>query len=56
MKSKGVGDTIAKFTKNIGIKKIVDKVSDNLNTSCGCGNRQRALNKAFPYKIKETDE
>ena len=30
MKSKGLGDDIAKFTKATGIKNIVDKVSEGL--------------------------
>jgi len=39
MKSKGLGDTIAKVTSAIGIK------------PCGgCKKRQEILNKKFPYK------
>jgi hypothetical protein len=41
VRSKGVGDTIAKITKTIGI------------TACGgCKQRQEKLNKIFPYKVK----
>ena len=50
MKSRGFGDTVAKFTKNTGIKTIVERVSDGLNIPCGCEGRQNALNKKFPYK------
>jgi hypothetical protein len=53
MKSKGLGDSIAKFTTATGIKTVVDKVSDGLNIPCGCKARQEALNKAFPYKMKK---
>lgn len=44
MVSQGLGDTIAKATKAIGIK------------PCGgCKKRQQKLNKAFPYKNKKRD-
>jgi hypothetical protein len=52
MKSRGLGDDVAKFTKKTGIKTIVDKVSQGLNIPCGCEGRQDALNKLFPYKKK----
>ena len=39
--SRGLGDTVAKITKSVGIK------------PCGpCKKRQAALNKAIPYKKK----
>lgn len=38
-KSEGVGDTIAKITDTLGIKKCK-----------GCEQRQKKLNKIFPYK------
>ena len=50
MKSRGLGDSIEKFTKASGIKNIVDKVSKGLNIPCGCSGRRDALNKIFPYK------
>ena len=50
-KSKGLGDSIEKFTKATGIKKVVDKVTGEKD--CGCGKRKEALNKAFPYKNKK---
>tara|TARA_R100000900_G_scaffold108130_1_gene83876 strand:- start:518 stop:697 length:180 start_codon:yes stop_codon:yes gene_type:complete len=49
MKSRGLGDSIAKFTKATGIKTIVDKVSAGLNVPCGCQARQEALNNLVPY-------
>jgi len=50
MESRGLGDSIEKFTKASGIKKIVDNVSRGLNIPCGCEGRRDALNKVFPYK------
>ncbi len=42
MKSRGVGDTVAKFTKAIGIK------------PCGgCKKRREKFNQAVPYKPEE---
>jgi hypothetical protein len=48
--SKGLGDTIAKFTAATGIKKVVDTMSDATGTDCGCDKRQDKLNEIFPYK------
>jgi hypothetical protein len=48
-KSKGLGDTIEKFTKATGIKKIVDKASKLLDKDCGCDKRKDYLNKVVPY-------
>jgi hypothetical protein len=42
-KSKGFGDTVAKFTKATGLNKLAPK-------DCGCKKRQDKLNKIFPYK------
>jgi hypothetical protein len=53
MKSRGLGDTIHKFTSATGIKTVVDKVSEGLNIPCGCEARRQALNKAVPYKMKK---
>ncbi len=49
MKSRGLGDSIHKFTKATGIKSVVDKVSQGLNIPCGCEARQEALNRMVPY-------
>jgi len=48
MESKGLGDTIEKFTKATGIKKIADKIPGG----CGCNRRKQKLNNMFPYKNK----
>ena len=50
-KSKGLGDSIEKFTKATGIKNIVDKVNKlRGKKDCGCNKRKDRLNKKFPYK------
>ena len=49
IKSKGLGDSIEKFTKATGIKKVVDAVAKATDRDCGCNKRKNALNKAFPY-------
>ena len=49
MKSKGLGDSIEKFTKATGIKKVVEKVTQVTGTDCGCGKRKDTLNRVFPY-------
>tara|TARA_Y100001937_G_scaffold101563_1_gene139365 strand:+ start:318 stop:491 length:174 start_codon:yes stop_codon:yes gene_type:complete len=50
MKSRGLGDTIHKFTTATGIKTVVDHVSKGLNIPCGCEGRRQALNRLVPYK------
>ena len=52
MKSRGLGDSIHKFTSKTGIKSVVDRVSNGLNIPCGCEGRREALNILFPYKNK----
>tara|TARA_Y100000310_G_scaffold144937_1_gene144300 strand:+ start:55 stop:231 length:177 start_codon:yes stop_codon:yes gene_type:complete len=53
MKSKGLGDTIEKFTKATGIHSFTNFLQTNgLIKDCGCGQRKEALNKAVPYKNK----
>ena len=53
MKSRGLGDSIHKFTKATGIKRMVDTVSKGLNIPCGCEGRQKAMNMMFPYSRKK---
>ena len=49
--SKGLGDSIEKFTKATGIKTAVKKVSEAVGQEdCGCNERRESLNRAFPYK------
>jgi hypothetical protein len=47
-KSKGLGDSIEKFTKATGIKKLADKIPGG----CVCGKRKAKLNQMFPYGKK----
>ena len=47
MKDKGLGDTIERFTKATGIKKMVDKVTGEKD--CGCNKRKNKLNSMFSY-------
>jgi hypothetical protein len=49
MRSRGLGDTIHKFTTKTGIKSAVDRVSKGLNIPCGCEGRRKAMNALFPY-------
>ena len=46
MKSKGLGDSIEKFTKSTRIKKLADSIPGD----CGCQKRKEKLNKILPYK------
>ena len=46
MKSKGLGDSVEKFTRLTGIKKFTEKV---LGKNCNCEKRKDQLNKMFPY-------
>jgi hypothetical protein len=47
--SRGFGDTVEKFTKATGIKKVVDYVAEKTNKDCGCNKRKDTLNRMFPY-------
>ena len=49
MESKGLGDTIEKFTTATGIKKVVETVTKG---DCGCAKRKKTLNDLFPYGEK----
>ena len=51
MKSKGLGDSIEKFTKFSGIKSFANMATTAIGKkACGCKKRKEALNKMFPYK------
>ena len=49
MKSRGLGDSIEKFTKATGVKTVVDKVAEGLNIPCGWSARKEWFNKKVPY-------
>ena len=45
MKSRGLGDTIDKFTTKTGIKKAVKAISEAVGIEdCGCSGRKENLN------------
>ena len=51
MKSKGLGDSIEKFTKATGIHSLAQMGAKAIGKKdCGCNKRKEVLNKAFPYK------
>ena len=49
-KSKGLGDSIEKFTTATGIKKVVNTVAKATGKPCGCSESRDSLNRKFPYK------
>ena len=50
-RSRGLGDTIHKFTTDTGIHSLAQLGAKAVGKKdCGCKKRQEALNKAFPYK------
>lgn len=52
--SRGLGDTIAKFTKATGIDKVAKFAAKAVGEEdCGCEKRQDTLNKIFPFKDKK---
>jgi len=51
-KPKGLGDTMENLTEAMGIKAVVEKVSEMTGVPCGCGARKDALNRIFPYDKK----
>lgn len=51
--SRGLGDSIAKFTKATGIDKVAKFAAKAVGAEdCGCDGRAETLNKVFPYKNK----
>jgi hypothetical protein len=48
VKSRGLGDSIEKFTTATGIKRLADKIPGG----CGCDHRKDWFNKNFPYSNK----
>lgn len=51
MKDRGLGDTIARATKAVGLDKFAQQFAEGLNIpgGCGCKERQAYLNKVVPY-------
>ena len=56
VKSRGLGDDIAKFTSATGIDKLAEKLAKLAGANdCGCDDRQNNLNKLFPKKTKKNE-
>lgn len=52
-KQKGLGDTVAAFTKATGLDKVAERVAKAAGKEdCGCGRRREKLNRLVPYNIK----
>ena len=51
--SRGLGDTVYKITHATGLDKLAEIYTKITGKPCGCDKRQDALNKLFPYGIKE---
>lgn len=51
--SRGLGDTVAKITHATGLVKLAELYTQITGKDCGCKSRQEALNKLFPYGVKE---
>jgi hypothetical protein len=47
--SKGLGDSVAKFTHATGLDKLSEAYTAITGKDCGCASRQEALNKLLPY-------
>ena len=51
--SRGLGDSIARFTRSTGISNLAQMGARALGKKdWGCNKRKEVLNKAFPYKNK----
>ena len=53
-KSKGLGDSVEKFTKATGLKSLMEisMGAVGFKKDCGCNKRKAWLNEQFPYKNK----
>lgn len=50
--SKGLGDSVEKFTKATGLKSLTEIASKAIGLKdCGCNKRKNWLNKQFPYSM-----
>ena len=53
MKSRGLGDTVEKFTKATGLKSLTEIAASAMGyEDCGCNKRKNWLNDQFPYKYE----
>jgi hypothetical protein len=54
--SRGLGDTIKKFTDATGITRVAKVVERVTGKPCGCGARQKKLNQLVPYATPQQEE
>jgi len=55
--SRGLGDTIEKFTHFFGIDKLAEKIAHLFGKKdCGCNRRRDKLNEIVPYKKKKNNK
>ena len=54
MAHQGLGDTVSSLTEIMGIKKIVNTISEKTGKPCGCEARRKKLNELFPYQNTKT--
>jgi hypothetical protein len=47
--AQGLGDVIAVFTHRTGLDQLSKRYEEITGQSCGCQERQRKLNTAFPF-------
>jgi hypothetical protein len=54
VRSRGLGDTVQKFTRATGVEKVVKTVVKAVtgDEDCGCDKRRDTLNRVFPYNKK----
>lgn len=49
-KPRGVGDTVARWMRRVGLQWVAQLVSRKTGRPCGCGRRQALLNSWLPYR------
>lgn len=47
--SRGVGDTLAKVFRRLGVAYLVEIIEDTTGWACGCDHRQVKINEWLPY-------
>jgi hypothetical protein len=54
---RGLGDTVARFTKTTRIDKLAHRIAKAVGAKdCGCTERQNLLNEIFPYRNSKTND
>jgi hypothetical protein len=47
---RGLGDTVARFTRVTGIAGVVERAAKAVGKDCGCGKRRARLNEVVSYE------